>query len=111
MDESCGCARLAPGRLRGVSPRGYKAQEQPKTGQSLSYLAEGNLQPKILAIVEEQGARKADYGIQIRPRHANILSGLHSGWGILPQAVHGASRPVNSSHPPCAPFSIQKITG
>ena len=29
------------------------------TAQNLFYLAEGNLQYKILAIVEEQGARKA----------------------------------------------------
>jgi hypothetical protein len=55
-------ARLAPVRLRGVSPRGSKAQEQPMTGQSLDCLAEGNLQHKILAIVEEQRARKAGYG-------------------------------------------------
>jgi hypothetical protein len=47
----------------GVSPRVNKAQEQPMTGQSLYYLAEGNLQHKILAIVEEQGARKTGYGM------------------------------------------------
>ena len=47
----------------GVSPRGNKAQEQPMTGQSLYCLAAGNLQHKILAIVEEQGAHKAGYGV------------------------------------------------
>jgi hypothetical protein len=35
------------------------------TGQSLYYLAEGNLQHKILAIVEEQGARKAGYALKL----------------------------------------------
>jgi hypothetical protein len=53
----------APGRLRGASPRSSKAQEQPMTGQFLYYLAEGNLRHKILAIVEEQGARKAGYAL------------------------------------------------
>ena len=86
-------ARPAPVRLRGVPPRVSKAQEQPMTGQSLHrgwrvprqavcgaprpaaaglmtgqspyYLAEGNLQHKILAIVEEQGARKAGYALKL----------------------------------------------
>jgi hypothetical protein len=66
----------------GVSPRGSKAQEQPMTGQSLHYLAEGNLQPKILAIAEEQGARKGDAESRAGPRYADLLSGLHSGWRI-----------------------------
>ena len=35
------------------------------TGQSPYYLAEGNLQHKILAIVEEQGARKAGYALKL----------------------------------------------
>ena len=35
------------------------------TGQSLYYLAEGNLQHKILAIAEEQGVKKASYALKL----------------------------------------------
>ena len=35
------------------------------TGQSLYCLAEGNLQHKILAIVEEKGAEKARYALKL----------------------------------------------
>ena len=35
------------------------------TGQSLYYLAEGNLQHKILAIAEEQGIKKAGYALKL----------------------------------------------
>ena len=35
------------------------------TGQSLYYLAEGNLRHKILAIVEEKGAEKARYALKL----------------------------------------------
>jgi hypothetical protein len=54
----------------------------------------------------------------VRLHHPRILRGIfrkrrnrYRGWRILRQSVRGASRPVNSSHPPRAPFSLQKITG
>lgn len=47
----------------------FPAEEQVKysamTGQSLYYLGESNLQHKILAIVEEEGAEKASYALKL----------------------------------------------
>ena len=47
----------------------FPAEEQIKysamTGQSLYYLGEKNLQHKILAIVEEEGAEKASYALKL----------------------------------------------
>ncbi len=46
-------------------PPEFRAKYSAMTGQSLYYLAEGNLQHKILAIVEEQGAEKARYALKL----------------------------------------------
>ena len=47
----------------------FPSEEQVKysamTGQSLYYLGESNLQHKILAIVEEEGAEKASYALKL----------------------------------------------
>ena len=47
----------------------FPGEEQIKysamTGQSLYYLGEKNLQHKILAIVEEEGAEKASYALKL----------------------------------------------
>ena len=46
-------------------PSESRVKYSAMTGQSLYYLAEGNLQHKILAIVEEKGAEKARYALKL----------------------------------------------
>ena len=46
-------------------PSESRVKYSSMTGQSLYYLAEGNLQHKILAIVEEKGAEKARYALKL----------------------------------------------
>ena len=61
------CARLhddADAVLE-LMPEEERVQYSAMTGQSLFYMGETNLQHKILAIVEEQGAERASYALKL----------------------------------------------
>ncbi len=49
----------------GMFPEEERIKYSAMTGQSLYYLGETNLQHKILAIVEEEGAEKASYALKL----------------------------------------------
>jgi hypothetical protein len=49
----------------GFFPAEAQVKYSAMTGQSLYYLGESNLQHKILAIVEEEGAEKASYALKL----------------------------------------------
>jgi len=46
-------------------PNEHKVQYSAMTGQALFYMAETNLQHKVLAVVEEEGAERASYALKL----------------------------------------------
>jgi DNA primase len=51
--------------ILGLVPPEEVVKYSAVTGQSLYYMAEGNLRHKVLAIVEEEGAEKASYALKL----------------------------------------------
>ena len=46
-------------------PPEQRVQYSAMTGQALFYMAETNLQHKVLAVVEEEGAERASYALKL----------------------------------------------
>ena len=62
--SAAGKSSLMEAVLR-LMPEEEKVQYSAMTGQSLFYMGETNLQHKILAIVEEEGAERASYALKL----------------------------------------------
>ena len=69
-------------------PEEERVQYSAMTGQSLYYMGEGDLQHKILAIAEEEGASNASYALKLLQSEGE-LAGFGGGHGHCVQASTG----------------------
>jgi DNA primase len=80
-----------------MMPQEERIKYSAMTGQSLFYMGETNLQHKILAIVEEEGASRASYALKLLQSEGELMiasTGKDAATGNLTTQEHRVTGPV-----------------
>jgi DNA primase len=80
-----------------LMPQEERIKYSAMTGQSLFYMGETNLQHKILAIVEEEGASRASYALKLLQSEGELMiasTGKDAATGNLTTQEHRVTGPV-----------------
>jgi DNA primase len=80
-----------------MMPQEERIKYSAMTGQSLFYMGETNLQHKILAIVEEEGASRASYALKLLQSEGELMiasTGKGAATGNLTTQEHRVTGPV-----------------
>ena len=80
-----------------MMPQEERIKYSAMTGQSLFYMGETNLQHKILAIVEEEGASRASYALKLLQSEGELMiasTGKDAASGNLTTQEHRVTGPV-----------------
>lgn len=88
---------ISKGKVLAMMPQEERIKYSAMTGQSLFYMGETNLQHKILAIVEEEGASRASYALKLLQSEGELMiasTGKDTNTGNLITQEYRVTGPV-----------------